>query len=105
MKNATTGAMAISSCEAFCTKPSKVVFRTQSFIQNGAFAIIATLSIFAKSSILDVWPGPKYASALYPQNSAKMQLLNKLSEILHKFASLLFSQNSFKIVLKQFKRA
>ena len=98
MKNATTGAMASSSCGASFTKPSKVIFRTQSFIQNGAFAIIAALGIFAKSSILDVWPGPKYASAFYPQNSAKMQLLNKLSGILHKFASLLSFQNSFKTV-------
>ena len=105
MKNATAGAMASSSCGASFTKPSKVVFRTRSFIQNGAFAIIAALSIFAKSSILDVWPGPKYASALYPQKSAKMQLLNKLSGILHKFAGLLFFQNNFKIVLKQFKTA
>ena len=97
--------MASSSRGAFCTKPSKEVFRTQSFIQNGAFAKIAALSTFEKSSILDVWPGPGYASTLYPQNSTKMQLLNKLSEILHKFTSLLPFQYSFKIVLKQFEIA
>ena len=95
--------MASSSRRESCTKPSKGVFKTQLLIQNGAFAKIVALSIFAKSSILDVSPGPKYASALYPQNSAKMQLLNKLSEIPHNFASLLFFQNRFKIVLKKFR--
>ena len=93
MKHSTTGTMARSSRGATCTKPSKGVFRTQSFIQNGAFAKIAAQSIFTKSSILDVWPGPKYAPAFYPQNSAKKQLLNKLSEILRKFPSLLFFSN------------
>ena len=104
MRNATTGAMTSSSRGASCTKPSNGVFRTQSFIQNGTIAKIAALSIFAKSSILDVWPGPKYASALYPQNSAKIQLLSALS----KFSINLlvyFFQNSYKIVLKQFKIA
>ena len=41
--------------------------------------------------------GSKYVSAFYSQNSSKMQLLNKLLEILHKFVSLLFKNNiSFK---------
>ena len=88
--------MASSSRRESCTKPSKGVFKTQSFIQNGDFAKIVALSIFAKSSILDVSPGAKYASALYAQNSAKMQLLNKLSEILHNFVVYFF----FKIGLK-----
>ena len=34
--------------------------------------------------------GSKYASAFYPQMSMKMQLLNKLSEVLNKFVSILF---------------
>ena len=40
MKHSTTGAMTSSSLGAFCTKPSKGVFRTQSYIQNGALARI-----------------------------------------------------------------
>ena len=81
----------------------RAAYSQSSIRKTGAFAKIAALSIFAESSILDVWPSLKYASALYPQDSAKMQLLNKLSEILQNFASLFFFQNSFKIVLKQFK--
>ena len=46
-------------------------------------------SIFAKNSILNVWLGLKYV-AVYPRKFAKMQPLDKLSKILHKFASLIF---------------
>ena len=47
-----------------------------------------------KSSILDIWLGSKYVFAFYLQRFAKIQLLRKLSEILHNFVSLLF----FKLV-------
>ena len=73
MKHSTTGAMASSTRGVSCTKPSKGAFRTQSYIQNGEY--LTALSIFTKRSSLDVWLGFKYASALYPQKSAKMQLL------------------------------
>ena len=46
--------------------------------------------IFQKGSILDVRLGSKNVSALYYQKFSKMQLLNKLSDILDKFVSLLF---------------
>ena len=76
MKHSTTGAMASSSRGASCTKPSKGTFRTQSHIQNGTFARVVNGLVFPqKNSILDVWLGSTYASALYPQKSAKMQLL------------------------------
>ena len=37
---------------------------------------LTALSIFTKSFILDVSQGSKYASALYPQKSANVPLLN-----------------------------
>ena len=44
-----TGAIASSFHVAFCTKPSKGVSGTQSYIQDGAFRKkLTTLSIFAK---------------------------------------------------------
>ena len=81
-KFSTTGAVVSSFFGASCTKSSKDVFRSQSYILDVAFAKIVH--------------GFKYISALHLQKSAKMQLLNKLSEILHKFVSSLF----FKTVLK-----
>ena len=90
----TTGAMASSFRVTSYTKPSKGVFRTQSYIQDRPFAeIVNGLKYFR--SILDVSLEPKYASAFYPRKSAKMELLSKKSEILHKFVSLVF----FKIVI------
>ena len=86
VKHSATGVMASSSCGASCAKPSKDVFRTQPYIQDGAFMKIVNAEVFSqKSSILDVWLEPKYASALCSQKSVRVQLLNKLSEILHKF--------------------
>ena len=51
---------------------------------------LTALSIFAKKLVLDVLLVSKYASALYPQKYAKIQLLNNFSEILNKFFSFLF---------------
>ena len=80
--------MTSSSRGASCIKPSKGVFRTQSYIQYGDFAkIVNSFKYFWKK---DVWLGSKYTSSLYPQKSAKMQFLNNLSKILHKFTSLDF---------------
>ena len=56
---------------------------------------LKSLSIFAKSFILNVRMGSKYASLLYPWKFAKMHLLSELSKFLHKFTSLLF----FKLVV------
>ena len=44
--------------------------------------------------ILDIWLRSKYASALCPQNSMKMQLLNILPEDLYKFVSIFKKKNS-----------
>ena len=73
---------------------SKGVFRTLPYIQNGTFAKrFNGFKYFCKKSfILIVWLGFKYA-AFYPRKSAKMRLLNKLSEILHKFVSIIFFRN------------
>ena len=42
--------------------------------------------------ILDISLRSKYASALCPQNSMKMQLLNILPEDLNKFVSIFFKK-------------
>ena len=51
---------------------------------------LTVLNIFAKKLVLDVLLVSKYASTLYPQKYAKIQLLNNFSEILNKFFSFLF---------------
>ena len=95
VKLSTTGAMVSSSRGASCTQPLKGVFRAQSYIHDEAFArIVKGFKCFRKSSILDIWLGSRYDSTPYPQKSVKMQLLNKLSQFLHKFNSLLFLKNS-----------
>ena len=76
IQHSTTGPMANSFRVASCTKPSKSVFRTQSYIQDGAFAEIVNCLKYSRS-ILDVSVEPEYAYAVYPRKSAKMQLLNK----------------------------
>ena len=105
-KTLIAGAIVNSFCGAFSTKPSKAIFRTQSYIQDGAFAKIVSgfrwLTCVQHGSILDVWLGSKYSSTHYPRKSAKMQLLSKLSKALHNFFSLLFFQTSyFKVAFKQ----
>ena len=89
--------MASSSCGASCAKPSKDVFRTQPYIQDGAFMKIVNAEVFSqKSSILDVWLESKYASALCSQKSVRVQLLNKLSEICINLSEI---QNEFVTLL------
>ena len=58
---------------ASCTKPCKDVFRTQSYIQDRAFAKIVNGFTFFRS-IFDVWLGPNCLNdfTLYPQMSLKM---------------------------------
>ena len=83
--------MASSSHGAYCKKLSKRVFGTLSYIQYGAFAKnVNGFKYFCKKLVLDVLLVSKYASALYPQKYAKIQLLNNFSEILNKFFSFLF---------------
>ena len=53
--------MATLFCGAFCTKCSRGVFGTQSYIQYGLLQEkLTALSIFAKN--LGVWQGSKYAT-------------------------------------------
>ena len=83
--------MASSFRRAFYTKCSKGVFGSQSYIQDGAFVknVNGFKYFYKKAKCLTV-----VQICRLPRKSAKMQLLNKLSEILHKFVSLVFFQNS-----------
>lgn len=51
---------------------------------------LISVSIFTKTSILNLRAGSKYDPLLYPWKSAKMYLLIKLSKTLHKCTSLFF---------------
>ena len=74
---------------AFYTKPSNGVFRTLSYIQDGAFAKkVNSFKYFCKKA--------SCLTGVLSRKSVKMQLLNKSFEILHKFVSLIFF---FKIVV------
>ena len=81
--------MARSFRGAFCTKRSKGVFGTQSYIKDEFWKMLT--AYFCKKR--GVWLGSKCAGG----KSAKMQLLNKLSEIVHKFVISIFF--FFKIVI------
>ena len=82
--------MTSSFREASYTKPSNGVFRTLSYIQDGAFVKkVNGFKYFCKKA--------RYLTVVLPQKSMKMQLLNKLFEVLDKFVSLIF----LKIVIQR----
>ena len=79
--------MASSFRGASYTKPSYGVFRTLSYIKDGAFA--KKVKVFLQKT--------RCSTEVLPPKSMKMQLSNKLFEILHKFVSFIFF--FFKIVV------
>ena len=78
--------MASSFRGASYTKPFNGVLRTLSYIQDGAFAKkVNDFKYFCQKA--------RCLTGVLPRKSVKVQLLNELFEIVHKFVNLIFFQN------------